>query len=155
MGQPRGKVYFRALRQSLELMRDGRLDAVSVTVQFPQTLINQASLKQDLQLLPLSGQAIEFVNRRLGTYPSRIPAGAYSFVGEDIPTLSDVVLLIANARLSDDHAYEVAKAIFKNLSYLHKVHKALARLSPDQMPQVNQVPLHPGALRLYTEAGLR
>ena len=149
-----GKIFFLSLRTSLAMMKDGRIDAISVTVQFPQTSITEASLRQDLRILPLTEQAIEYANTKLGTYRSKIPAGTYSFVKTDIPTFSDTCVLIANAEVEEERVYEVIGAIFKNLDYLHKVHRALSTLTPSDMPRVNDLPLHPGAQRFYREKGV-
>lgn len=149
-----GRIYFRALVPSLELMQDGRLDALSLSVQFPETNINEASVFQRFRLLPLSEEAIASVNQKLGTYRSTIPAGTYRFAQKDIPTFSDVCVLIAYAGLEEQEAYDITRALFKNLDYLHTVHRALARLTPSDMPRVNRIPLHPGAARFYREAGV-
>ena len=148
-----GKVYFRALAATLELMKDGRLDAIGYTVQYPETQLNEASLTQDFRVLPLSDEAIEYVNRKLGTYATKIPAGTYRFAAADIPTFADVCVLIAYGRMPEEQAYRITRALYKNLDYLHSVHKALSRLEAADMPRMN-LPLHPGAERFYREAGL-
>ena len=147
-----GRVYFRALAPSMELMKDGRLDAISISVQFPETNMSEASLTQGFRLLPLSEEAIAYVNQKLGTYKSKIPAGTYRFANTDIPTFSDVCILIANAGMKEEQAYRVTRALFQNLDYLHTVHKALARLNAADMPRLD-LPLHPGAARFYRETG--
>ena len=148
-----GKISFLPLRPSLALMQDGRIDATGSSIQFPQTSITEASLRQDLRLLPLSEQAIEYANQKLGTTRSKIPAGTYSFVTTDIPTFSDTCILIAHAGVAQDRVYEVTEAIFDNLDYLHSVHRSLSSLTPTEMPRVN-VPLHPGAEKFYREKGV-
>lgn len=149
-----GKVHFRALVPSLDLMKDDRLDAISISVQFPENNMNEASLRQRFRLLPLSADAIQYINEKLGTYRSAIPAGTYRFTPEDVPTFSDLCVLIAYAGLEEQQAYEITRALFKNLDYLHTVHRALSKLNASDMPQVNDLPLHPGAERFYREAGV-
>ena len=149
-----GKVFFRALRPSLELMKDGRLDAVSLTVQYPQTLINEASRHQPLALLAPASRAIDTVNEKLGTYQSTIPAGAYRFLDQDVATFSDVVVLIANSGLSDGLAYQITRAIHADLDYLQGVHRTLSTLTPQQLPPSAFLPLHPGSRRFFEETGL-
>ena len=148
-----GKIFFLSLPTSLAMMKDGRVDAISVTVQFSQISITEASLTQDLRTLPLTEQAIDYANTKLGTSPSKIPAGTYSFVKTDIPTFSDTCVLIANAEVEEERVYEVIGAIFKNLDYLHNVHRALSTLTPSDMPRVNDLRLHPGAQSFYREKG--
>ena len=149
-----GKVYFRALVPSLELMRDGGLDAISLAVQFPESNITESSVLHQFRLLPLSDEVIDQVNRKLGTYHSVIPAGTYRFSQQDVPTFSDVCVLIAYAGLEEQKAYDITRALFNNLEYLHTVHRALSKLNAMDMPRVNQIPLHPGAARFYREAGV-
>jgi hypothetical protein len=149
-----GRVYFRALVPSLDLMHNGGLDAISVSVQFPETNINEASILQHFRILPISEEAIAHVNRKLGTYRSTIPAGTYRFAQRDIPTFSDICVLIAYAGLDEQRAYDITRALLRNLDYLHSVHRVLAKLKPEDMPAVNNIPLHPGAERLYREAGV-
>ena len=103
---------------------------------------------------PCSEEAIAYVNQKLGTYRSTIPAGTYRFVQRDIPTFSDVCVLIAYAGLGEEEVYDITRALFKNLDYLHTVHRALAKLNQTDMPLVNRIPLHPGAARFYREAGV-
>ena len=149
-----GKIYFRALRPSLEMMKEGRLDAISVTMQFPHPYLLDISRTHPLRLLSLSKQATRAVNAKLGTYASVIPANSYSFVQQDVNTLSDIVLLIGNSHLSQEMAYAVSEALLRNLPYLHRVHRALARLKPEDLPRVGHVPLHPGARASYEKAGV-
>lgn len=149
-----GRVYFRALRPSLDLLKEGRLDALGVSVQFPETNMREASSHRDLRLLPLSTETIAYVNARLDTETSHIPAGSYPFVTVDVPTFSGAAILIAHSHLSETLGYQLTEALVTNLDYLHRVHRALARLEPSDFPRVGSIPLHPGAQRFYREAGI-
>lgn len=149
-----GRVYFRALRPSLELLKEGRLDALGVSVQFPEANMREAGSHRDLRLLPLSSEAIAYVNQQLDTAASRIPAGAYPFAERDVPTFSGAAVLIAHSGLAETLAYRLTEALLTNLDYLHRVHRALSRLEPADFPRVGTLPLHPGAERFYREAGL-
>ncbi len=149
-----GRVYFRALVPSLQLMRDGGLDAISLVVQYPENNMTEASLTQRFRLLPVSEEVIGRVNERLGTYRSVIPAGTYRFAEQEVTTFSDDLVMIATAELNEQRAYEITRALYNNLDYLHSVHRALRSLTPEIMPRVNRIPLHPGAARFYREAGV-
>jgi TRAP transporter TAXI family solute receptor len=149
-----GKVYFRALRPSLELMKGGRLDALGVSVQFPESNIREASVHRNLRLLPLSSHAIAYVNERLETERSQIPAGTYTFLERDVPTFSGAAVLIAHSALEEELAYRLTGALLANLDYLRRVHRALSKLEPSDFPRVGKLPLHPGAQRFYREAGI-
>ena len=107
-----------------------------------------------MRILPLIDEAIDYANSKLGTSQTVIPAGTYSFVKTDTPTFSDTCVLIANAEVEEERVYDVIAAIFKNLDYLHNVHRALSTLTLSDMPRVNYIPLHPGAQRFYREKGV-
>ncbi|MBI4442115.1 MAG: TAXI family TRAP transporter solute-binding subunit [Acidobacteria bacterium] len=149
-----GKVYFRAQRPSLELMQDGGMDAISNPVQFPETTLNEVSLRTDLRLLSLSDQAIAYINEKLGTYSCTIPANTYRFAPQEIRTFCDVAILIVDGDLEEQKVYDITRALFNSLDYLHTVHRALSKLQPADMPRVGALPLHPGAERFYREAGV-
>lgn len=56
--------------------------------------------------------------------------------------------------MSDDMAYTITKSIHDNLQYLSTVHQDIQNLTPELMPKVGDVPLHPGALKFYKEKGV-
>ena len=116
--------------------------------------MTEASLTQRFRLLPVSEEVIGRVNERLGTYRSVIPAGTYRFAEQEVTTFSDDLVMIATAELNEQRAYEITRALYNNLDYLHSVHRALRSLTPEIMPRVNRIPLHPGAARFYREAGV-
>ncbi len=149
-----GKVYFRALVPSMELMIDDSLDALALSVQFPETNITEASVQHQFRLLPISEAAIAAVNQKLGTYRTVIPGGTYRFAPDPVATFSDNCVLIVNAQMPEQEVYDLTRALFKNLDYLRSVHRSMKSLTGETMSQVSNIPLHPGAARFYSEAGL-
>lgn len=147
-----GKVYYLPFGPAFELMKDGKLDAVSSTAQYPETHVVEASLTLDLELLPLSREAIEKCNSRLGTKSTVIPAGTYRFQRQDLDTLSGSLILIAHADFPEEQAYMVAQALYNNLDYLKRVHRALRNLTVKDLASAgDEIPLHRGAARFYSE----
>jgi TRAP transporter TAXI family solute receptor len=51
-------------------------------------------------------------------------------------------------------AYAITKAVFDNFDDFRKLHPALADVTKQAMVKGQAVPLHPGALRYFREAGL-
>jgi TRAP-type uncharacterized transport system substrate-binding protein len=49
--------------------------------------------------------------------------------------------------------YNVVKTVFDNLDRFRTMHPAFATLQPQDMLQALSAPLHPGAVRYYTEKG--
>ncbi len=148
-----GQVSFLSMNATFPLIQDGRLECMSNVIQVPSSHIKELSVTHDLTLLPIRDDVREKVAKSLGLSLDVIPKSAYSFLDKDVPTVSAAVVLIASAKMSDETAYKVTKAIHDNLDYLATVHQDLKSLTPAGMAQVGGVPLHPGALKFYKEIG--
>jgi hypothetical protein len=150
-----GAVLFYPLNTSFELMQRRALDAIGVTVQVPSTQTIAASRLLDFEMLSLSPKAIEFANQRLGTDAATIPREAYPFLDRDVHTFAGRVILITSSQVPEEDVYRVTQVLHARLAQLRRAHGSLKALTPETMPQVGGVPLHPGAERLYREIGSR
>lgn len=60
-----------------------------------------------------------------------------------------------SARQPDDLAYAMVKVVMENLADFRRLHPALRLLEKkDTVPSEAVMPIYPGALRYYREAGL-
>jgi TRAP transporter TAXI family solute receptor len=85
-----------------------------------------------------------------------IPAKTYS--GQDVDVDMAVVwnLLICNEKMKDDVAYDIVKTVFEHKPELVMVHKDARHLALEyQMGGASPLPFHPGAIRYFTEKGLK
>jgi len=65
------------------------------------------------------------------------------------------MVMVVRAELSDDIVYKVAKALYENKQELMATFPPFALFNPKTMAKgVEGVPLHPGALKFYKEAGI-
>jgi TRAP transporter TAXI family solute receptor len=72
-----------------------------------------------------------------------------------VPTFGSKAVLVTSSNQPDALAYGVVKAVFDNLADFKRLHPALATLEIRQMvPSEAVMPIHPGALRYFREAGL-
>lgn len=86
--------------------------------------------------------------------PYTIPAGTYPGQDADINTIAQPNFLAARADLPEEHVYEITKTIYENLAFLQNIHKATNAMALDKAVSGLPMPLHPGALRYFQEAGL-
>lgn len=83
-----------------------------------------------------------------------IPQGTYAAIDEDVVTMGVVATLVTRADVSAETVYQVVRAVMENLHEFRQQHPAFAHLAPQKMMQDGlSAPLHPGALRYYTEQG--
>jgi len=132
------------------------VDAIIFEAVHPDGLTQEATSECHARLVPIAGPPID---RLLAAHPyyigSVIPGGMYAGNPADTPTFGTQTLLIASARTPDDLAYAVVKALFENFDDFRRLHPALRTIEKkDMVPSEAVMPIHPGALRYYREAGL-
>jgi len=135
---------------------DNDVDAIIFEAAHPDGLTQEATSECHARLVRVAGPPID---RLLAAHPyyvaSVIPGGMYDGNPEDTPTFGTQTLLIASARMPDDLAYAVVKALFENFDDFRRLHPELWTLKKkDMVPSEAVMPIHPGALRYYREAGL-
>lgn len=146
-----GKVDFMAMGPSLDLIRDGKIQAYTNVIQLPSSHVVDLATNNKLVMLPISEEAQAKLNKELGTYSSIIPNGTYNFVTRDTPTVAASVILFASDKLTDDEAYAVLKSIDGNMSYFKGIHSSLKSITLKEMSMTDPVPLHPGAKKFFDE----
>jgi hypothetical protein len=146
-----GSVDFMNMTSSLDLMRDGRLDAFSNVIQVPSSHVVNVATTIDIDLLGMSEKAQAKVNDELGTYPAVIPKDKYTFLEEDVPTVGASVILFTNKDLPEEEAYAILKSIYENFDYFKNIHASLNSLTLEDMQETSPVPLHQGAEKFYSE----
>ncbi|MGO8917792.1 MAG: TAXI family TRAP transporter solute-binding subunit [Stellaceae bacterium] len=135
---------------------NSEVDAIIFEAAHPDGLTQEATSECRARLVRVAGPPID---RLLATHPyyvaSVIPGKMYEGNPRDTPTFGTQTLLIASTRQPDDVAYAVVKAVFENFADFRRLHPALSALTKkDMVPSEAVMPIHPGALRYYREAGL-
>ncbi len=138
------------------LLQDGRLDAYFYTVGHPNGSIKEATS---------GGTQVRFIPfTNLGDLLKRNPFYSKAFIPirlydgaenkEDVPTFGVKACLLSTKKVADEVVYAVTKELFENLDMFRKLHPALESLDKEAMLKGLPIPVHPGALRYYKEAGL-
>ncbi len=86
--------------------------------------------------------------------PYTIKAGTYPGQDADVMTIAQPNFLAVNADVDEEHVYLLTKTIYENLPFLQGIHKATNAMDINKALAGLPVPLHPGALKYYKEAGL-
>lgn len=133
-----------------------KVDAIIFQAGHPNGLTQEATTGCQARLVRVAGPPID---RLLAAHPyyiaSVIPGGMYAGNPDDIPTFGTQAMLVTSSNQSDELAYAVVKAVFENFADFRRLHPALSTLDIKVMvPSEAVMPIHPGALRYYREAGL-
>lgn len=144
---------------AVNLLRDGRIDAMFYTVGIGAGAINEAAQTTPISVVPIEKAKVDQLHEKFPFYTAvTIPADSYPGMKGDVSTITLKAMLAGSADLPEEAVYEFMKTVFKdhldsfyndlqnpNLKQYFKVETAL-----DGMP----IPLHPGAVKFYKEAGV-
>ncbi len=133
---------------------DGKIDAYFWLVGHPSALTQESLATCDAHLVHVTGPAIDKLIADNPFYrTATIPAGMYNN-DSDIQTFGVGATFVSSADVSDEVVYTVVKAVFENFDDFKKLHPAFANLKEAEMiTDALSAPLHPGAVKYYTERG--
>jgi TRAP transporter TAXI family solute receptor len=140
-----------------EALQNGQVTGISTPAGVPVGAITQlfASAANSVRLLGFTEEQIAQANGDYTLWTAYdIPAGTYPGQDYDVVTIAQPNFLAVNADVPEDHVYEITKAMFENLAFLQAIHPAMNELALETALNGLPVPLHPGALRYYQEAGV-
>jgi uncharacterized protein len=133
-----------------------QVDAIFFEAGHPNGLTQEATTGCRARLVRVAGPPID---RLLATHHyyvvSVIPGGLYAGNPDDVRTIGTQAVLVTSSAEPDALAYGVVKAVFEHFADFRRLHPALSTLDiRDMVPSEAIMPIHPGALTYYREAGL-
>lgn len=150
---------FRAQRlnfnETADALRDGDIDAGIWSVGPPTSSIMSLAASRSIRLISLSeDEAKAAISAEPVFAQFTLPANTYEGVSEPTQTLGVPNVLIANADLDEELAYQLTKLLFEKKADLVAVHASAENLTVEFTMDATPVPLHPGAIRYYEEIGV-
>ncbi len=136
-----------------DVLRNGDADLYIDTVIRGHPTITEVSLTAGVQFIDIPPAAMEVLAA------NGLAAGTYGpwFDGQTGPTIGANLgtVLIANAALSDEEAYQITRIVIENAAAMGEAHAAWRAFAPETAwrPETVGIPLHPGAERYYRERG--
>ncbi|NNG05697.1 MAG: TAXI family TRAP transporter solute-binding subunit [Inquilinus sp.] len=137
--------------------RNGNIDAINPAAGVPVGAMTQlaAAVGDEIRLLNFTDEQIRRANGPYELWTAyTIPAGTYPGQAEDVRTIAQPNILAVDAGVDEDAVYQITKTIYENLSFLNNIHPATKVMALESALAGLPLPLHPGALRYYEEAGL-
>ncbi len=143
--------------EMVQALKDGTIDVAFFNFAYPASAIMDLGATRDIELVPLEE---EMLNKLLEKYPyyikSVIPGGTYSDISEEVLCLGDSNVMVVHQDMDERLAYNLTKTIFENVTEgqyaLVNVHP-IAQLFTPQNAINSPIPLHPGAMKYFSEVG--
>jgi len=145
----------KAAEQSSALC-DNQIDAMIYTVGHPSGSIQEATTACDSVLVTVSNDVVQKLVEDNALYRTAIiPGGMYRGNPDDIQTFGVGATFVTSTDVADEVVYTLVKSVFENFDDFTSLHPAFANLKREEMVTDGlSAPLHDGAVRYYTEAGL-
>ena len=144
--------------ESVNAIKDKKIDAFFWVGGVPTAAVTALAATPGVKIKLIDhADGVEAMNKKYGPLYSRdtIPPKAYA--GQDTPNHIASVwnLLVTNASVSDQVAYNVVKTIFDKKDEMIAVHKESQNFDLKyQTNAASPIPFHPGAIKYFAEKGI-
>ncbi|NIC36992.1 TAXI family TRAP transporter solute-binding subunit [Halomonas desiderata] len=140
--------------ETADAIRDGDIDAGFWSVGPPTSSILNLAATRSIRLVGFSEEEIENAREVEPTFAAyELRAGMYDGMDEAVQTISIPNVLVVNADMDEELAYQLTKLLFENTDELIAVHPAANDTTVEFSIDSTPVPFHDGALRYYEEVG--
>lgn len=131
-------------------LADGNVDAAFALSGYPAGAVMQAQANKKLKFIPLTEEQMATALEKYPNYNKVVvPADVYN-TDADGAVLGVNNMLIVDAGMSDETAYEIAKAIYDNMDEFRAENALANQIEPERSLSL-KIPLHPGAERYFKE----
>ena len=140
--------------ETASALRDGTIDAGFLSAGPPTSAIVDLATARPVRLVPISSAEVErnaVLDPTVG--PDVFVPGSYPGQDTEVATLSTPNLLVVRADMSEELVYDLTRALYAVQAELAGVHPAARHISVEYTLAVSPIPLHPGAVRYFVEAG--
>lgn len=140
--------------ETADAIRDGDIDAGFWSVGPPTSSILNLAATRDIRLIGLSDEEVANAQEAEAVFaPYELAAGMYDGMEEAVQTIGIPNVLVVNADMDEELAYQLTQLLFESTDELIAVHPAANDTTIEFTMNSTPVPLHPGAIRYFEEVG--
>lgn len=139
-----------------DLLRAGKIDAYFMFGGVPLNAVAVLAETGGIRLLPIAGKAVAAIRKEHPFFAENVIAeGAYKGIGA-VATLSVGALWVTRLEVNADLVYGITRALWhpRSRRVLDGGHPQGRRILLKKALNGVAIPIHPGAMRYYEEAGL-
>lgn len=139
--------------ESADGLKNKQIDAAFICAGIPNGAITDAASTIGVRLISMTDEEADALIAAHPTYSKMIlPADVYG-LDQDTTCIAITALLVCSNELDDDMVYAMTKALMEDDSVM--THAKAAEITLDTaFIGVNDLPIHPGAVRYYQEVGV-
>jgi TRAP transporter TAXI family solute receptor len=151
------KLFHLGYGPSADSLRTGHVVGMGTPAGLPTGTVARvkAAMGNDVTILRFTANQSRKADGGLGLWTRyTIPANTYPSQKRAVETIAQPNILVVRDDVDDQSVYLLTKTIFTNLSFLNSMHAATKDMMLGTALTGLPMPLHPGAMRYFKEAGL-
>ena len=138
--------------ETADAIRDGDIDAGFWSVGPPTSSIMNLATTRDIRVIGLSDEEVANAREEVEVFaPYQLQEGLYEGMDEAVQTIGIPNVLVVNADMDEELAYQLTQLLFEHTDELIAVHPAANDTTVEFTMESTPVPLHPGAIRYFEE----
>jgi hypothetical protein len=144
--------------ESAGALKDRKIDAFFWDGGLPTAAVTDLAATPGIKVKIIPhGDAVPKMREKYGPLYVKGIIPAKTYPGQDVDVEMAVVwnILICNEKMKGDVAYDIVKTVFEHKPELVASHRDARYLSLEPQVGGSPIPLHPGAVRYFTEKGLK
>jgi TRAP transporter TAXI family solute receptor len=144
--------------ESVNALKDGKIDAFFWVGGLPTAAVTDLGATPGVKIkLVDHADVVDKMNAKYGGIYTTGVIPAKTYPGQDKDNAITIVqnILVANAKMPDQVAYDIVKTFIEKQPELVAVHREAASITLDnQSPKNSPIPWHPGAQKYFKEKGV-
>lgn len=148
-----GKINFVEWADAVSLIKDGHADVIAAAALGKAGWAMELATVREMKILKWSPELLQEINKRTGTTTATMPSGLYQGIDYSVDCPVSSGQIIVNAKVSNEVAYAMVKAMAENAEEYRNHHAAFNTFSAAGMAEGVYLPLHEGAIKYYKEKG--
>ncbi|WP_307343125.1 TAXI family TRAP transporter solute-binding subunit [Caldalkalibacillus uzonensis] len=147
---------FVGFTEATDLMRNRQVDAAMIMAGIPAAAVSEMTATADGVLLSYDDDIIAKMQEQYPWYIEFIiSAESYENQDEDVKTVAQLNMLVVDASMPEEVAYDLVKTFWEKIDQLQDAHAVVAQFDVENaVTGLADVPLHPGAEKYYKEVGV-
>ena len=144
--------------ESVNALKDGKIDAFFWVGGLPTAAVTDLGATPGVKIkLVDHADVVDKMNAKYGGIYTTGVIPAKTYPGQDKDNAITIVqnILVANAKMPDQVAYDIVKTFIEKQAELVAVHREAASITlANQSPKNSPIPWHPGAVKFFKEKGV-
>ncbi len=145
--------------ESVNALKDKKIDAFFWVGGLPTAAVTDLAATPGVKIKMIDhADLVPAMNKKYGNLyvADVIPKATYHGMDRDNKNASVSNILVTNEKMSDQTAYNIVKTIFEKRDELIAVHKEATNFKlENQKAAASPIPYHPGAVKYFTEKGVK